>query len=57
MQECMFLLTHILSYKDGIIDSILIWVNTGQQIPVFSYFLCSDVLRKHTGELIISPKC
>ena len=53
----MFLLTLILSYKDEIIDSILIWVNTGRQKPVFSHFLCSDVLRKYTGELIILPKC
>ena len=57
MRECMFLLTRILSYKDEIIDSILIWVNTGRQKPVFSHFLCSDVLRKYTGELIILPKC
>ena len=36
-----FSLTLILPYKDIIVDSVIIWENTGQQKPVFAYILCS----------------
>ena len=41
MRECEFSLTRILLYKDKVVDSVLIWENTGQSKPVFSHILCS----------------
>ena len=46
MQECGFLRTRILLYKERIVDSVLIRENTGQWKPVFSHVLCSDGLQQ-----------
>ena len=42
MREYGFSLTHILPYRDRIVDSVLIRENTGQWKPVFSHILCSE---------------
>ena len=50
MREYEFSLTHILPYKDKVVDFVLIRENTGQWKPVFSHILCSGT-RTHFREL------
>ena len=42
MREYEFSLTHILPYKDRIVDFVLIRKNMGQWKPVFSHILCNE---------------